>query len=67
MFLDKCASDNVDEVVSCYEHAVTALFPRARYMAGYDARFIFWPLSLLPEWFSDIFVSLFMTKARPDR
>jgi len=51
--LGMLCSDNVDQVVMCYEHAVTARFPRARYMVGFDARYMLWLLSLLPEWISD--------------
>lgn len=59
------SSTNVEEVVSCYEHAVTAVFPRHRYMPGYDARFVLWPLSLLPEWISDPLLVAFLPKPCP--
>merc|ERR1712179_49561 len=49
----KLASARLGDVVDCYEHAALAMFPRARYMPGRDARFIFWPVSLLPEWLAD--------------
>ena len=52
----KLASARLDDVVDCYEHAALAMFPRARYMPGRDARLLFWPLTLLPEWVSDFII-----------
>jgi hypothetical protein len=51
--LPRLGSQNLDLVVDCYEHAITATFPRGRYMPGYDSKYIYYALSLLPEWLSD--------------
>ncbi|XP_045168718.2 dehydrogenase/reductase SDR family member 9-like [Mercenaria mercenaria] len=52
-FLEKVASSKVYEVVDAYIHAITSQFPKKRYLVGFDAKFIFRPLSMLPEWISD--------------
>lgn len=46
-------STNLDKVIVAYEHAVLGWFPRGRYLLGWDANWILWPLHLLPEWLSD--------------
>ncbi|ELT92409.1 hypothetical protein CAPTEDRAFT_77380, partial [Capitella teleta] len=51
--MDKLCSSDVSKVVSAYERAVTDLRPRARYVVGYDAKYIFLVLQALPEWISD--------------
>ncbi|KAL1775251.1 17-beta-hydroxysteroid dehydrogenase type 6 [Sigmodon hispidus] len=43
----KCCTD-LSLVTDCIEHALTSRYPRTRYSAGWDARFIFIPLSYLP-------------------
>lgn len=55
--ISRLASKNLDDVVDCYEHALLAYFPRGRYLAGKDAKFLWWPVSNLPEWFVDWFYS----------
>ena len=55
------SSGNLYYVVSAYEHAVLAYCPRVRYMPGWDAKLLYWPLTLLPEWLSD----LVLTSALP--
>ncbi|XP_028642544.1 17-beta-hydroxysteroid dehydrogenase type 6 [Grammomys surdaster] len=45
--LMKC-STNLSLVTDCMEHALTSVYPRTRYLAGWDARFFFIPLSYLP-------------------
>ncbi|XP_060576832.1 17-beta-hydroxysteroid dehydrogenase type 6-like [Ruditapes philippinarum] len=49
----KVASSNVHEVVDAYINAITSRFPRKRYLIGFDANYIFRPLSILPEFISD--------------
>ncbi|NP_001290568.1 dehydrogenase/reductase SDR family member 9 [Esox lucius] len=41
------------KVVNCMEHAISAVHPRTRYSPGWDAKFVWLPLSYLPSWFSD--------------
>ncbi|XP_072253187.1 dehydrogenase/reductase SDR family member 9 isoform X2 [Leuresthes tenuis] len=41
------------KVVSCMEHAVSAVHPRYRYSPGWDAKFLWLPLSYLPTFISD--------------
>ncbi|XP_052818550.1 17-beta-hydroxysteroid dehydrogenase type 6-like [Mya arenaria] len=56
-FVDKVGSSNLDLVVDAYEHAVTAKYPKYRYVVGWDANYIFRPLWMAPEWFSDFILS----------
>jgi len=46
-------SSRLDDVVDAYQHALFGTFPRARYVVGYDAKFVFLPLLWMPEWLSD--------------
>lgn len=46
-------SERLTDVVDAYEHALLGLFPRARYMVGRDAVFIYLPIQWLPEWLGD--------------
>ena len=50
-------SSDLHEVVQAYEHAVLGIFPRGRYVVGSDAKYNDWPLTLLPEWMSDIYLT----------
>uniref|UniRef100_A0A1A7Y8X6 Dehydrogenase/reductase (SDR family) member 9 n=1 Tax=Iconisemion striatum TaxID=60296 RepID=A0A1A7Y8X6_9TELE len=43
------------KVVSCMEHAVSALYPRCRYSPGWDAKFFWLPLSYMPSCLTDPF------------
>ncbi|CAH2224399.1 retinol dehydrogenase 7, gene 2 L homeolog isoform X1 [Pelobates cultripes] len=45
--LEKC-SPNLFLVTDCFEHALTAVYPKTRYSAGWDAKLFFIPLSYLP-------------------
>ncbi|RUS79058.1 hypothetical protein EGW08_013184 [Elysia chlorotica] len=47
------SSKNTSNVVDAYVDALTARFPRPRYVVGWDARLLFVPLSFLPEWVGD--------------
>lgn len=58
-------SKQLDDVVDCYEHALLAYFPRGRYLAGKDAKLVWWPLSNMPEWFVDFFFNLDPRKPKP--
>ncbi len=40
---------DLSPVVNAYVHALLGRFPRARYVAGLDAKYLFKPLSYLPE------------------
>ncbi|XP_041806427.1 dehydrogenase/reductase SDR family member 9 [Chelmon rostratus] len=41
------------KVVSCMEHAISAVHPRTRYSPGWDAKFFWLPLSYMPTCISD--------------
>ncbi|XP_069009874.1 dehydrogenase/reductase SDR family member 9 isoform X1 [Embiotoca jacksoni] len=41
------------KVVGCMEHAICALHPRTRYSAGWDAKFLWLPLSYVPTCITD--------------
>ncbi|KAF7647266.1 hypothetical protein LDENG_00174980 [Lucifuga dentata] len=51
--------DSLDEdlmkVVSCMEHAISAVHPRTRYSPGWDAKLFWLPMSYMPTWISDRF------------
>jgi len=58
------SSLRINDVVDAYKHALLAMFPRARYVVGLDAKYFWLPLQMLPEWMSDyIFVTA--NKLRP--
>jgi NAD(P)-dependent dehydrogenase (short-subunit alcohol dehydrogenase family) len=50
---NRIASSRVSDVVDAYEHALLGRFPRARYLVGNDARFLWMPIQWLPEWLGD--------------
>ncbi|XP_033474273.1 retinol dehydrogenase 7-like [Epinephelus lanceolatus] len=41
------------KVVSCMEHAISAVHPRTRYLPGWDAKFFWLPLSYMPTCITD--------------
>jgi|SRR6218665_922627 len=47
------ASDRCSDVTDAYEHALFARFPRERYLVGFDAKYVFIPVQVLPEWLGD--------------
>lgn len=50
------SSPDTYKVVDAYVSALTSLYPRPRYVVGTDAKFVFVPLSFLPEWLGDYFL-----------
>ncbi|KAF7649017.1 hypothetical protein LDENG_00148550 [Lucifuga dentata] len=48
-------SEDLMKVVSCMEHAISAIHPRMRYTVGWDAKFFWLPLSYMPSCISDKF------------
>lgn len=46
-------SSKLQNVINAHVHAITAKFPKARYLIGYDANLFFWPVKVLPHWISD--------------
>lgn len=48
---------NLMKVVGCMEHAISAVHPRLRYSPGWDAKFLWLPLSYMPACVTD---SLFL-------
>lgn len=51
--LSKMSDGDLMKVVSCMEHAVSAVNPRTRYSPGWDAKFFWLPLSYAPTCISD--------------
>lgn len=47
------AATDLGPVVDAYEHALLGVYPRARYMVGFDAKYIYNPIALAPEWLGD--------------
>ncbi|XP_068184634.1 dehydrogenase/reductase SDR family member 9 [Antennarius striatus] len=50
------------KVINCMEHAISAVHPRTRYSAGWDAKFLWLPLSYMPTWISDKFFWRYIPK-----
>lgn len=50
-------SSDMYKVVDAYTHALTAVYPRARYVIGFDANVLFRLIWTLPEWISDRLVA----------
>jgi len=55
------ASASLTDVVDAYEHALLGRFPRARYLVGKDANYLFIPLQALPEWLGDWIYRMFFS------
>ena len=57
VMLDQCVNGicarDITPVVNCYVHALLSKNPHIRYTPGYDARFLWKPLSLCPDWLAD--------------
>ncbi|KAL7865467.1 hypothetical protein SRHO_G00107140 [Serrasalmus rhombeus] len=50
----KMLDGDLMKVVSCMEHAISAVHPRSRYSAGWDAKFFWLPLSYMPSCIADV-------------
>lgn len=55
--MKKQCTQNLSLVTDCMEHALTACHPRTRYSAGWDAKFIYLPLSYMPTFLVDAVIS----------
>ncbi|XP_053374121.1 retinol dehydrogenase 7-like [Mercenaria mercenaria] len=55
--LEETGSTNIHIVVDAYIHAITAKFPKKRYLVGNDAKYVYWFLSVLPECISDFYIN----------
>ncbi|NXG83811.1 RDH7 dehydrogenase, partial [Stercorarius parasiticus] len=53
VLLHRLSSPRLSPVTVAAWHALLARSPRSRYAAGWDARFLFLPLSYCPAWLSD--------------
>ncbi|KAB5577251.1 hypothetical protein PHYPO_G00207760 [Pangasianodon hypophthalmus] len=51
--MEKKVDGDLMKAVSCMAHAVSAVHPRTRYSAGWDAKFFWLPLSYMPSFISD--------------
>ncbi|GMS93963.1 hypothetical protein PENTCL1PPCAC_16138, partial [Pristionchus entomophagus] len=58
------ASHNLNWVVKHYEHALFSFWPRLRYYTGWDSKFLFIPLSVMPTFMQDL-ILLVMYKLQP--
>uniref|UniRef100_F7EEV7 Retinol dehydrogenase 16 n=1 Tax=Xenopus tropicalis TaxID=8364 RepID=F7EEV7_XENTR len=56
-------SSKLHLVTDCMEHALTAVYPRTRYSAGWDAKLFFIPLSYLPTVCIDFLLNRSRAKA----
>ena len=55
LLLTTCCQD-LSLVTNCMEHALTSCHPRTRYSPGWDAKFIYLPMSYLPSFLVDLMV-----------
>jgi len=53
----KLCSTHLHLVVDAYTHALTAKYPKYRYVVGNDAKYFLLLLSYFPEWLSDFILS----------
>lgn len=60
--LTQLSDGDLMKVVSCMEHAISAVHPRKRYSAGWDAKLFWLPLSYMPSMIADY---LFLKEAIP--
>ncbi|KAM6979203.1 retinol dehydrogenase 1 [Tautogolabrus adspersus] len=60
-------SPDLSKVTRCMQHALTARFPRIRYSAGWDAKFVWIPLSYLPSFVSDFVVNALLPSPKDER
>ncbi|KAK6166794.1 hypothetical protein SNE40_023414 [Patella caerulea] len=56
--LPETSSNNLFQVIDAYEHAITARYPKHRYIVGNDAKYFFRLLWTIPEWMSDFVICL---------
>ncbi|KAK6166793.1 hypothetical protein SNE40_023413 [Patella caerulea] len=56
--LPETSSNNLFQVIDAYEHAITARYPKHRYIVGNDAKYFFRLLWTIPEWMSDFIICL---------
>jgi len=61
---DEVSSARLNGVIDAYEHALLELCPRARYVVGNEARFLWLPIQALPEWLGD-WILASLNKNRP--
>ncbi|XP_015225895.1 PREDICTED: retinol dehydrogenase 3-like [Cyprinodon variegatus] len=52
------------KVVHCMEHAIAAVYPRSRYSPGWDAKFLWLPMSYMPTWIADRFFLQYSPKPK---
>jgi len=50
---NELGSSRLGDVVDAYQHALLGCYPRARYLVGFDAKFIWMTLQWMPEWLGD--------------
>ncbi|XP_069614609.1 retinol dehydrogenase 7-like [Ranitomeya imitator] len=50
------SSTNLSLVTDCMEHALTAVHPKTRYSAGWDAKLFYLPLSYFPAMITDFLI-----------
>ncbi|XP_040088930.1 retinol dehydrogenase 16-like isoform X2 [Oryx dammah] len=55
-------TQNLSLATDCMEHALTACHPRTRYSPGWDAKFIYLPMSYLPSFLVDLMMYWYYPK-----
>ncbi|KAM9805043.1 dehydrogenase/reductase SDR family member 9 [Neosynchiropus ocellatus] len=62
--IKQLADADLMKVVGCMEHAISAVHPRTRYSPGWDAKFIWLPMSYMPTFVTDFFFLRFGFKPK---
>uniref|UniRef100_A0A668AQK5 Retinol dehydrogenase 1 n=2 Tax=Myripristis murdjan TaxID=586833 RepID=A0A668AQK5_9TELE len=61
-----CSSD-LSKVTNCMQHALSARYPHTRYAAGWDAKLLWIPLSYLPSFVQDFFITLLIPVPKSEK
>lgn len=62
MIMNAVCDSDLSKVTNCMEHALTAVHPRSRYSAGWDAKLLWIPLSYMPSCVVDIGLKLVLPR-----
>lgn len=64
--VDTCASPHLYKVVDTIVHSLTSLYPKCRYVVGWDANLLWIWVSRLPAGVGDALLNLLGEKAEPN-
>uniref|UniRef100_A0A668AY11 Retinol dehydrogenase 1 n=1 Tax=Myripristis murdjan TaxID=586833 RepID=A0A668AY11_9TELE len=58
---------DLSKVTNCMQHALSARYPHTRYAAGWDAKLLWIPLSYLPSFVQDFFITLLIPVPKSEK